>query len=110
MFHFTAEQDFGSIELVIALVSNLTTFISQTPLFKSSIASVFAVSPSQVRTPNLCSCFQLFCFCTCSQGSFFWHQNKEGEPLVGVFATNHQPEVLPLYFGARKKNPAWSCS
>jgi hypothetical protein len=39
------------------------------------------------------------------QGSFFWHQNKEGEPLVGVFATNYQPEVLPLYFGARKKNP-----
>jgi hypothetical protein len=25
--------------------------------------------------------------------------------LVGVFATNHQPEVLLPYFAARKKNP-----
>jgi hypothetical protein len=39
------------------------------------------------------------------QGSFFWLQNTEGEPVVGVFATNHQPQVLPLYFAARKKNP-----
>ena len=39
------------------------------------------------------------------QGSFFWLQNTEGEPLVGVFATNHQAEVLPLYFATRKKNP-----
>jgi hypothetical protein len=40
------------------------------------------------------------------QGSFFWLQNREGEPVVGVFATNHQPQVLPPYFAARKKNPA----
>jgi hypothetical protein len=39
------------------------------------------------------------------QGPFFWLQNTEGEPLVGVFATNHQPQVLPPYFAARKKNP-----
>jgi hypothetical protein len=25
--------------------------------------------------------------------------------VVGVFATNHQPQVLPPYFPARKKNP-----
>jgi V-type H+-transporting ATPase subunit H len=25
------------------------------------------------------------------QGSFFWLQNTEGEPVVGVFATNLQP-------------------
>jgi hypothetical protein len=49
--------------------------------------------------------FSLRISCNSKQGSFFWHQNKEGEPLVGVFATNHQPEVLPIYFGARKKNP-----
>jgi hypothetical protein len=39
------------------------------------------------------------------QGSLFWLQNTKGEPLVGVFAPNHQPEVLPPYFVARKKNP-----
>jgi hypothetical protein len=39
-------------------------------------------------------------------GFFFLAANTEGQPLVGVFATNHQPEVLPLYFAARKKNPA----
>jgi hypothetical protein len=38
------------------------------------------------------------------QGSFFWLQNTEGEPVVGVFATNHQPQVLPPYFAVRKKN------
>jgi hypothetical protein len=38
------------------------------------------------------------------QGSLFWLQNTEGEPLVGVFATNHQPQVLPPYFAARKEN------
>jgi hypothetical protein len=26
--------------------------------------------------------------------------------VVGAFATNHQPQVLPPYFAARKKNPA----
>jgi hypothetical protein len=26
--------------------------------------------------------------------------------VVGVFATNHQPQVLPPYFAARKNNPA----
>jgi hypothetical protein len=40
------------------------------------------------------------------QGYFFWLQNTEGEPVVGVFATNHQPQVLPPYFAARKNNPA----
>jgi hypothetical protein len=25
--------------------------------------------------------------------------------VVGVFATNHQPQVLPPYFAARKNNP-----
>jgi hypothetical protein len=40
------------------------------------------------------------------QGSFFWLQNTEGELVVGVFATNHQPQVLPPYFAARKKNPS----
>jgi hypothetical protein len=39
------------------------------------------------------------------QGSFFWLQNTEGELVVGVFATNHQPQVLSPYFAARKKNP-----
>jgi hypothetical protein len=39
------------------------------------------------------------------QGSFLWLQNTEGKPVVGVFATNHQPQVLPPYFAARKKNP-----
>jgi hypothetical protein len=39
-----------------------------------------------------------------NQGSLFWLQNMEGEPLVGVFASNHQPEVLPPYFVARKEN------
>jgi hypothetical protein len=29
----------------------------------------------------------------------------EGEPVVGVFATNHQSQVLPPYFAARKKEP-----
>jgi hypothetical protein len=46
---------------------------------------------------------------TLYQGIFFWLQNKEGEPLVGVFATNHQPQVLLPYFVARKKNPALYC-
>jgi hypothetical protein len=41
-----------------------------------------------------------------NQGSLFWLQNTEGEPLVGVFAPNHQPEVLPPYFAAKKENPA----
>jgi hypothetical protein len=63
-------------------------------------------NPLLILTPELTSIHNKNLY----QGSFFWHQNKEGEPLVGVFATNHQPEVLPLYFGARKKNPAWSCS
>jgi len=49
MFSFTAEQEFGSIELLIALDANLTTFSSATPLFLSSIASALDVSPSQVR-------------------------------------------------------------
>jgi hypothetical protein len=40
-----------------------------------------------------------------NQGYFFWLQNTEGEPVVGVFATNHQPQVLPPYFAARKNNP-----
>jgi hypothetical protein len=39
------------------------------------------------------------------QGSLFWLQNTEGEPLVGVFATNHHPKVLPPYFAAKKENP-----
>jgi hypothetical protein len=39
------------------------------------------------------------------QGSFFWLQNTEGEPLVGGWLQIHQPEVLPPYFAARKKNP-----
>jgi hypothetical protein len=38
------------------------------------------------------------------QGSFFWLQNMEGEPLVGGWLQIHQPEVLPPYFVARKKN------
>jgi hypothetical protein len=61
----------------------------------------------QVPATSKIYIFWLYCIESCgtNQGSFFWHQNKEGEPLVGVFATNHQPEVLPLYFGARKKNP-----
>jgi hypothetical protein len=42
---------------------------------------------------------------TARQSSFFWLQNKEGKPLVGVFATNHQPQVLPPYFVARQKVP-----
>jgi hypothetical protein len=46
------------------------------------------------------------CQTTPLQGSFFWLENTEGKPLVGVFATNHQPHVLPPYFAARKKNPA----
>jgi len=50
MFHSTVEQNFGSIELIIALDANVTTFLSQTPLFISSIASGLAVLPSQVRT------------------------------------------------------------
>jgi hypothetical protein len=33
-------------------------------------------------------------------------ENKEGEPLVGVFATNHQPQVLSPYC-SQKKEP-WS--
>jgi hypothetical protein len=32
------------------------------------------------------------------QGSFFWLQHTEGEHVIGIFATNHQPHVLPLYF------------
>jgi hypothetical protein len=43
------------------------------------------------------------------QGSFFWLQNRERKPVVGVFATNLQPQVLPPYFTARKKNPAMYC-
>jgi hypothetical protein len=39
------------------------------------------------------------------QGSFCWLQNTEGEPLVGGWLQIHQPQVLPLYFAARKKNP-----
>jgi hypothetical protein len=38
------------------------------------------------------------------QGSFFWLQNMAGEPLVGGGLQIHQPEVLPPYFVARKKN------
>jgi hypothetical protein len=30
----------------------------------------------------------------------------KGKPVVGVFATNHQPQVLLPYFATRKKNPA----
>jgi hypothetical protein len=26
--------------------------------------------------------------------------------VVGAFATNHHPQVLPPYFAARKKNPS----
>jgi hypothetical protein len=51
------------------------------------------------------SIFSVFAF---NQGSLFWLQNTEGEPLVGVFAANHQPEVLPPYFAARKENPAFN--
>jgi hypothetical protein len=39
------------------------------------------------------------------QGSLFWLQNTEGEPLVGGWVQIHQPEVLPPYFAARKDNP-----
>jgi hypothetical protein len=41
------------------------------------------------------------------QGSFFWLQNMEGEPLVGVFATNHQPPTTgsPSVFCSQKKEP-----
>jgi hypothetical protein len=39
-----------------------------------------------------------------NQGSFFWLQNTEGEPVVGGWLQIHQPEVLPPYFVARKKN------
>jgi hypothetical protein len=38
------------------------------------------------------------------QGSFFWLQNTEGEPMVGGWLQIHQPQVLPPYFAARKKN------
>jgi hypothetical protein len=38
------------------------------------------------------------------QGSFFWLQNTEGELMVGGWLQIHQPEVLPPYFAARKKN------
>jgi hypothetical protein len=31
-------------------------------------------------------------------------QNTEGEPVVGGWLQIHQPQVLPLYFAARKKN------
>jgi hypothetical protein len=41
----------------------------------------------------------------CEQGSFFWLQNTEGEPVVGGWLQIHQPEVLPPYFAARKKEP-----
>jgi hypothetical protein len=47
--------------------------------------------------------------CT-QQGSFFWLQNTEGEPVVGGWLQIHQPEVLPPYFTARKKNPGTQCS
>jgi hypothetical protein len=39
------------------------------------------------------------------QGSFFWLQNTEGEPVVGGWLQIHQPQVLHPYFAARKKNP-----
>jgi hypothetical protein len=48
----------------------------------------------------------LIFFYTRIQGSFFWLQNTEGEPMVGGWLQIHQPEVLPPYFAARKKNPA----
>jgi hypothetical protein len=44
------------------------------------------------------------------QGSFFWLQNKEGEPVVGGWLQIHQPEVLPPYFAARKKYPGTESS
>jgi hypothetical protein len=43
------------------------------------------------------------------QGSFFWLQNTEGDPVVGGWLQIHQPQVLPPYFAARKKNPAQIC-
>jgi hypothetical protein len=39
------------------------------------------------------------------QGSFFWLQNTEGKPVIGGWLQIHQPQVLPPYFAARKKNP-----
>jgi hypothetical protein len=39
------------------------------------------------------------------QGSFFWLENMEGEPVVGGWLQIHQPQVFPPYFAARKKNP-----
>jgi hypothetical protein len=42
----------------------------------------------------------------CEQGSFFWLQNTEGEPVVGGWLQIHQPEVLPPYFATRKKDLA----
>jgi hypothetical protein len=38
------------------------------------------------------------------QGSFFWLQNMEGEPVVGGWLQIHQPQIFPPYFVARKKN------
>jgi hypothetical protein len=40
-----------------------------------------------------------------NQGSFFWLQNMEGELVVGGWLQIHQPQVVPPYFAARKKNP-----
>jgi hypothetical protein len=45
----------------------------------------------------------------CNQGYFFWLQNTEGEPVVGGWLQIHQPQVLPPYFAARKKNPGCNC-
>lgn len=52
IFRFTGEQIFGSIELLIELDANVTTFSSQAPLFISSIASELAVLPAQVRSES----------------------------------------------------------
>jgi hypothetical protein len=32
-------------------------------------------------------------------------RSREGEPVVGGWLQIHQPEVLPPYFAARKKEP-----
>jgi hypothetical protein len=42
-------------------------------------------------------------FNTMDQGTFFWLQNTEGEPVVGGWLQIHQPQVLPPYFAPRKK-------
>lgn len=94
-----AEEEFGNIELVFELATNMTTFSSEKPLFLSSVASELSLSPSQVSIEEVTEEEgQLVVRCIISAGSAHHFSSSSAKALVTRLEKH--TAILPAVFGS----------